>query len=388
MPNRHKTKGENYMKRKRTKVKSIIAAVLAVIIMVSIPAVHAQASTDSYSEEIQDVIESLDNNPLSVELLLNYLGPGKNMTYWDDEVYPHIQEGIKANAYYQDKLQDVLKLAYQSGHCKIDFISDNTVPDYTEPSFDDTRYNQPVIFDNGDLYYAIHAVNGHLVIDATYLGDNQFEVWVAIEDYYDFDQVQDCAFGANVCTVANFLDFAEDFIGNEFHVYIGFTYSLSWSPDTLSNDQTTDTESFATNISNINDTQTAVSQYFWKNDYNEGWYEGEWSNGQPNGYGKLTYDDFSDGKYYALSFSTSECKALYYEGQFSDGYRYGEGTVGYENGYKDEGTFYGPWQSGKIVFQGKRWLINDRYNGYWPITITASSTSTSNTEYGNWQSVK
>lgn len=140
--------------------------------------------------------------------------------------------------------------------------------------------------------------------------------------------------------------------------------------------------------SNSSSNATIVNQYFWKSDYNEGWYVGEWNDGQPNGYGRLTYDDFSDGKYYSLDFETYECKALYYEGQFSDGYRYGEGTVVYENGYKDEGTFYGSWQNDKIVFQGKRWLINDQYNGYWPITIIASGTSSSNIEYGSWQSVE
>lgn len=378
------------MKRKKT--KSIVAVVLSAIIMFFSPIMHVQAREYDYSQDISEFISFLDDKPLSIELFRNYLWGGEDMTYWEDEVYDHIKDGITTNAYYKDKLQDVLELAYQNGHCKIDFISDNTAPTYTEPSFYDTRYNQDVVFDDGDLYYAIHAMNGHLVIDATYLGNNQYEVWVAIEDYYDFDHVQDCAYGINLCSVVNALDSLENFIGTAFHVIIGFTYPLSWCPDTSSNDQAaiteSSTESMVETASNFTDPQAVVSQYFWKSDYNEGWYEGEWSNGQPNGYGKLTYDDFSDGKYYALVSDAFECKAIYYEGWFSDGYRNGEGTVVYENGYKDEGIFYGSWQDGKVVFQGKRWLINERYNGYWPVTITASGTSTSNAEYGSWQSVK
>lgn len=143
-------------------------------------------------------------------------------------------------------------------------------------------------------------------------------------------------------------------------------------------------DGFSNNPSN----STIVSQYFKKSDYNEGWYEGEWKNNQPNGNGKLTYDGFSDGKYYSIGTGNHECKALYYEGQFLDGYRYGKGTVVYENGYKDEGTFYGLWQNGKVVFEGKRWLMNNTYNGYWPITIIASSPTKADEKYGKWQSVK
>lgn len=163
--------------------------------------------------------------------------------------------------------------------------------------------------------------------------------------------------------------------------------SVNYSPNSntaLEKPSSNPSNGFSNNPSN----STTVSQHFKKNDYNEGWYEGEWKNNQPNGYGKLTYDDFSDGKYYSINTSNHEYKALYYEGQFLDGYRYGKGTVVYENGYKDEGIFYGSWQNGKVVFEGKRWLINNTYNGYWPITITASSPTNANTKYGKWQSIK
>ena len=139
-----------------------------------------------------------------------------------------------------------------------------------------------------------------------------------------------------------------------------------------------------TNISNGSPDSTIVSQYYWKTNYINGWYEGEWNNNNPNGWGKLTYDESNKYRY-----TLGDNKALYYEGEFLDGLRYGYGTVVYENGYKDEGTFYGWWQDGKIIFEGKRWLINDTYNGYWPVTITATGTSTSAPpEYGDWHSVK
>ena len=126
-----------------------------------------------------------------------------------------------------------------------------------------------------------------------------------------------------------------------------------------------------------------VSQHYHLTDYIEGWYEGSWSNGHPNGWGRLTYDDFDDGKYFALYFSDKpQSKALYYEGYFSNGTRYGSGTVVYEDGWKDEGIFYGLWEAGKVVFEGKRW----HGNGYWPLTITATSSVSSKEVYGEWHS--
>ena len=127
---------------------------------------------------------------------------------------------------------------------------------------------------------------------------------------------------------------------------------------------------------------TKVSQHYHGSNYNEGWYEGEWSNDSPNGWGRLTYDDFEDGMYYSIGDSTTEYKALYYEGHFSNGWREGTGTVVYEGGWKDEGTFYGQWQAGKVVFEGKRWYGN----GYWPLTITANSSSYGIDTYGEWTS--
>lgn len=126
------------------------------------------------------------------------------------------------------------------------------------------------------------------------------------------------------------------------------------------------------NSSNNSSNSTIVSQYYWKTNYINGWYEVEWNNNHPNGWSNLTYDESNKYRY-----TIGDNKAISYEGEFLDGLRYGYGTVVYENGYKDEGTFYGWWQDGKIIFKGKRWLINDTYNEYWPITITATGTSTS-----------
>jgi hypothetical protein len=41
--------------------------------------------------------------------------------------------------------------------------------------------------------------------------------------------------------------------------------------------------------------------------------------------------------------------------------RVGYGTVVYESGYKDEGEFYGKWETGKIVFEGRRWKDEKYY---------------------------
>lgn len=125
----------------------------------------------------------------------------------------------------------------------------------------------------------------------------------------------------------------------------------------------------------------STSQHYWYSDYIEGWYEGEW-NGCPNGYGKLTYDDFEDGKYYALYFTDgSECKALSYEGGFENGMRAGEGTIIYEGGWTDHGIFYGQWEPNKVIFEGKRWYGD---SGYWPVTTVATSSTAATETFGEW----
>lgn len=129
-----------------------------------------------------------------------------------------------------------------------------------------------------------------------------------------------------------------------------------------------------------------VSQHYWGSDYNEGWYEGEWSDGKPNGYGKIVYDDFEDGKYYSTSISNVEYKALYYEGYFRDGYRYGAGKVVYEGGWSEEGTYYGAWVAGQKIFEGKFWHKDGvQYReGY--LTATSSTRSKWTWLSDTWQS--
>lgn len=233
------------MKRKK------IFSILLTIVIVFIPVVHAQANTNvmkiipvSVNADVMNavcnIMDFLEKTPLSQELFWNYLDTenGKDvMAYWEDDVDWHIKNGIIENSYYQNMLQDVLKLAYKNGHYKIDFISDDTMPDYYEPSFNETRYNQPIEFNEGDLFYAIHGVNGHLVIDATYLGNNQFEVWVALQDYYDFAFDENCNYGI-LCSVTNYLYLQKEImnIGHEFYTDIGFTYRCTWEPNTVSNE--------------------------------------------------------------------------------------------------------------------------------------------------------
>lgn len=95
--------------------------------------------------------------------------------------------------------------------------------------------------------------------------------------------------------------------------------------------------------------------------YNEGEYYGGWEDEYPQGFGRLTYRHFIDGKYYTIEDDEGEIhRALYYEGEFDHGWRVGQGTVVYEGGFRDVGTFYGRWEPGKTVFVGTRWQNDDR----------------------------
>ena len=128
------------------------------------------------------------------------------------------------------------------------------------------------------------------------------------------------------------------------------------------------------------DIPSYVSCEYWGSDYNEGWYEGQWKNGRPNGFGKLIYTDFADGKYYSLNYSDgSQAIASFYEGCFVDGARVGSGKVVYDNGWWEEGTYYGTYQPGKVVFEGKLWKEN---KGYWPTTLTATSSTSGSYSFG------
>lgn len=95
--------------------------------------------------------------------------------------------------------------------------------------------------------------------------------------------------------------------------------------------------------------------------YNEGKYYGGWEDEYPQGFGRLTYKHFVDEKFYSIVDSQGTYKAIYYEGEFDHGWRRGQGTVVYQGGYKDVGTFYGKWEPGKTVFEGTRWKDDTHY---------------------------
>lgn len=122
--------------------------------------------------------------------------------------------------------------------------------------------------------------------------------------------------------------------------------------------QTLPTPSSGTATEPPADTQPAdnmVYQKYYSNGYNEGYYTGEWDSvsGRPNGKGTLEYKDVNgDNLFYTISFGSHVYRAKSYEGYFQNGFRYGQGTVKYEGGYRAEGTYYGAWQTGKTVFEG------------------------------------
>lgn len=124
--------------------------------------------------------------------------------------------------------------------------------------------------------------------------------------------------------------------------------------------------------------ETVEGQPYFGSAYNEGRYTGEMRDGKPNGHGTLEYIDYNgDNVFYTFDIGGRSYKALYYTGGFSDGYRYGQGLVVYEEGWKMEGTFYGAWEAGKKVFEGRVWHKDGGWylDGY----LTATSTST-----GDW----
>lgn len=117
--------------------------------------------------------------------------------------------------------------------------------------------------------------------------------------------------------------------------------------------------------------------------YNEGRYYGGWEDEYPQGYGRLTYNHFIDDKFYSIIDMDGAHRAMYYEGEFDHGSRVGYGTVVYEDGYKDEGEFYGKWEPGKIVFEGRRWKDDIYYANLKIVARDAiSADDIYETEYG------
>ena len=135
-------------------------------------------------------------------------------------------------------------------------------------------------------------------------------------------------------------------------------------------------------------TVSVVSQAYGTG-YNEGVYTGDWRGGMPNGWGRLDYIDYNkDEKFYKFLYGGEIFHALYYEGNFSDGARYGSGVVVYEDGWKEEGTFYGAWEAGKKVFEGKVWYKDGSLylEGY--LTATSSTEAEWTWYTDQWQKVE
>ena len=331
--------------------------------------------------------------------------PGGDVSFWEEDVPSHIKQEVQNNSEYQKKLQYVITKAYDRGSYKVNFISDGTRPSYDEPSIDETLYHQTFAFEAGDMFYAIHGINGRLLIDAVYCGNGLFDVWVAIQDFYDFAYMTDlynCLSSYGKVSVCALNDIGATFqtlgIGRDYTVTLGFSY-LYQDPNYSVNSGSGTTSGNSTGSTFDSSTQggssgtTYVENQYYRNPqatFTEGYYTGEWSNGAPNGYGKIVFSDVNgDGKRYSIATNTTTYYALSYEGNFSNGFRYGQGTTYYEGGYRDEGTYYGAWEANKVVFEGNRWLNNDLYNGYWPSwTIIAANTTTSKSEtHGDWVSV-
>lgn len=135
---------------------------------------------------------------------------------------------------------------------------------------------------------------------------------------------------------------------------------------------------------------THVSCHYKNGPYNEGKYVGEWSGGKPHGWGRLEYDGLEDGKYYSITDENGITRiAKFYEGNFVDGYRVGYGSVEYEGGYIEEGTFSGLWQAGKLIFEGKRWrVVNGQREGYWDITVRGEDGERASVALGPWVSTR
>lgn len=352
-------------------VKRIMAVVLTVVIFVSAPSISVCASDDSRNL-ITQILDFLSDKPLSIDLFLNYLGEGKEVAYWEEEVYPHIKRSILDNADYQSKLQDVLKLAYENGHYKIDFISDSMPPGYYEPSFDETRYNQSFAFNDGDLFYALHGINGHLVIDATYLGGQQFDVWVAVSDYYDFDLNMQCYAGNGLaCFGNNYMTALKELydIGNEFRVTMGFTYSCFWEMPEVSDSSTKEIASSPTLTdpqppSDVSTQGTPSSpggyvtnQYYARGSYDIGYYTGEWKGGKPNGQGTLVYEG---GTKYTIKMTNGDIySASTFTGNWLDGKKYGYGVFTFANGIQYDGVWNvdGYYFKGNVIFPAYKQYI-------------------------------
>lgn len=226
--------------------------------------------------------------------------------------------------------------------------------------------------DENEEYAYIQAAFGH-----DYSSPQSWESF-RIFEYGDVQYIQSQANGKWVQVSVNESDYPIKAAADIASTWERFRLEIDNGDGIASSNMTSDATRDAIEASTSGDyseenisASTKVSQPYWGSDYNEGWYEGEWSNGKPNGYGKLTYDDFEDNMYYSISIGNVKYKALYYEGNFLDGWRYGTGKVVYEGGWEEEGTYYGAWTTGKKVFEGTFWHKDGTH--YLECYLTAAS---------------
>ena len=240
-----------------------------------------------------------------------------------------------------------------------------------------------------DLHYAIGKAD--IEINTTYLKQNDtFSIRILLTDLYDFEYQERCDILDLQCIALNHAYEKQD-LGTlkPYNVELGFVYSLK-NPGYVA----TITQISPPNLPPIADTpnippQTSsnvTNQYYSDGGgYTEGYYTGQWSNGSPNGKGKIIYSNFDDDKFYSMTFGSGESyKAISYEGDFMNGARYGQGEVIYEGGYREVGAFYGKYQAGKVVFHGTWYYPGNTYYLVGTETATSTTASTWTFETDQW----
>lgn len=126
-----------------------------------------------------------------------------------------------------------------------------------------------------------------------------------------------------------------------------------------------------------NQTTYVTNQYYYKTEYIQGYYTGEWKNAAPNGNGTLVYS--TNSAFYNLG-------ARSFSGSFIDGASHGWGKREYTDCYY-EGNWYGMYQPGKIVFDGTV-VYTSGQNAGWSFVGKIRATSYvdgSWTQDSNWQ---
>lgn len=199
-----------------------------------------------------------------------------------------------------------MERARSVGSYKVDFIFDrpeDVPPPYNEPSFNETKYDTAgLVFSSDEMFYAIHAVNGHMVIGAEYLGNNQFSVWTALSDYYDFafeNCLEDMTWTCLINDIAYVLQ--QTPLGHPFTVYLGFTHTCTWMPPTQEPTPQPSAPAPA-------GPQTVSGQYYARGTYDIGTYTGAWSQGVPNGQGTLVYNSQTEYRINYLDGSSFQAK--------------------------------------------------------------------------------